>query len=550
MSDIQESINFAIAGGSLSLIGDYNPTFSRPSAIFMELEVGADTSFLPVRSGEPAVYDDGSVLIEPESKNFLPWNIGLERPNWYKGSNIIVRANLSNDSTSRREGDRIAALSPSYPPSTPEERAQQSIRQEIDLTAGGYTIYASLSLKNGMFGVADALRLVAGERVLGSVQLNELNDYLDKNRIVEFQAEVSEADSGLYLELYIENAVTLHWRGAQVENKPFRSSLIYQHVTPETRSPTVLRYNRNPISGLNTFGLFCHLKYWRGDGNIAKFGNLHAYIEGDYLKVKAGSLTIECPEILPKKDLRFFVQVSSEAQTIALYLNETLVAKGAIQGFRPSQDSVIFDSEGVRCLSSCFTTTRLMSDGQIAIGEVALEDVKNLFIPDIISFELMSVQSSMLLLNPITIPAAATDPDVDLLIPGYASVRLPFIASDAQPILDILPDDKVRISSTLSFEVGMAIVTSPSFSIEVEVVENDRLSNVLTLSSAAFLNVGDTIAQAKAQTEVEVDPQNYYVDLLASAPGVKIAQKYINGFILSNQNTEPKTVSPSIYIKH
>jgi hypothetical protein len=215
------------------------------------------------------------------------------------------------------------------------------------------------------------------------------------------------AKQAVDLEIYCENVIALDWGGMQIEEQAFRTSMIYQQEAIAVRSAATLVYRNSPIANLRTCGLFMELKYWRGNGNLFDCSNFKGWIQEGQIYVQAGSTVLTDSVPLPTQSVEFFVQASEETARLSLYVNGILKAQGSLTNFVANPDaSLIFTSEGVRSIQRVLTTDRLLLDGQPTVGDIATDEVGNLFSnPTVIDATAISAHAPLINLNPVTVPA-------------------------------------------------------------------------------------------------------------------------------------------------
>ena len=217
---------------------------------------------------------------------------------------------------------------------------------------------------------------------------------------------VAPSTQSVTIEFYVESTLDLFVTGVQLEERAFRTSMIFQDNQLTLRSATQLVYRRSPIAKLKTCGIFIDIKEWRGDGNIFDMGNLSAVILNSKLVVKAGNFLLSINEDLPKQNLQIFVQVSAETNSVAVYINKKLKGQTNLSFVGDAYASLDFTSLGLRVYRYFFVTDRLQVDGKPALNEEAKEDVGLLF-SSLVPIDAVSISanSSLTVLNSVTIPA-------------------------------------------------------------------------------------------------------------------------------------------------
>jgi hypothetical protein len=210
------------------------------------------------------------------------------------------------------------------------------------------------------------------------------------------------------LEFYCESSLSLDFGGIKLEERNFRTSMIYQDESLNVRAATILSFRRNPIAKLKSFGVFVDLKEWRGDGNIIDLGNLKAYIANNLLVVVTAGIKMAVPDLLPEK-AKIYIQISAENTNVSVYLNKTLVAKSSIYDFvGDAHADFILTSDGVRSLYQVLFFDSTLLDGQVAIGQTALSEVAELFDAKII-LDSTAIATNLppIVLPPLTVPPTA-----------------------------------------------------------------------------------------------------------------------------------------------
>jgi hypothetical protein len=345
-------------------------------------------------------------------------------------------------------------------------------------------------------------------------------------------------------ETYVESTASLVWGGLFLERSPFPIAFNYQLGTRNPLAQTEVLYQPkdNPITDVTSFGCFADIKAWRGDGNIANFGNFRLFISNGRLTAQIGAVMIADPDALPTS-AKIYVQVSEGTASSSIFVNGILKARGSTPNFRGnSGQPLTLTSEGVRAYRSLWCTNITQSDGTPIIGGVATGDAGLAFSSEVIGQDLISTQNASIVLNPVTIPAFSGSD-------GQVFVRFPWVPIDTQTI-SAISTNTLSVSSALSFTPGVAFIQTASGAVITEVVvvstNTSNNPNTITVASATGLAVGHTIAQPFSQTLVL--PTNYMASTVEAITGVRSGElgKAENGVIYSNKNTQPVTVTPKI----
>lgn len=281
------------------------------------------------------------------------------------------------------------------------------------------------------------------------------------------------------LDLYSESTASVHLGPFQLEEGEFRTSPIEQQEEIVVRGASTLEYQAhdNPIQNLNTVGLFFHLKYWRGAGNIMKSGNLQVSIdENGHLHVSAGSGSATSQNPLPDKDCKIFIQIASELQQLAIYVNDHLEAKSTIAGWVGEVEPMILTSDGVRSYKSRAIFGETLLDGQPDVGELAGQEILELMQGDIIPASAIASQEPVIALQTTLIPG-----------PEEPAEKSQIVSVD-------VVNSGVLVEDASLFSIGdrVAIVRNMEF------VQNARIqgitSDTLTLDSVTNAEIGDFVA--------------------------------------------------------
>lgn len=246
------------------------------------------------------------------------------------------------------------------------------------------------------------------------------------------------------LEFYVESTLALNFGGIQIEQRPFRTSMIYQDAVFNVRANSRLVYRNSPIAKLKTFGVFIHLKDWRGDGNIADFGNLSLAIAANKLVIKVQNTSINADLNLPRS-IKIFAQVSEENNSISIFVNKVLVAKTNISGFVGDHHAdLTLTSDGVRVWQNLVVFDTILLDGIPAIGQKAEQDVAYLFDASVlVSAKAISAHAPLVVLPPVTVPSAPP-PIARSLITGLNSASNTVTVTDGSRFVTNTPVSVLR----------------------------------------------------------------------------------------------------------
>lgn len=136
--------------------------------------------------------------------------------------------------------------------------------------------------------------------------------------------------------------------------------------------------------------------------------------------------------------------------------------------------------------------------------------------------------------------------------PGKCSIRLPFSSKETQVISSTNPVTKniTVTGSTTAFEIGDTVIiqTVNYQDLGQFVVENKNdVNKQLTLQAdISGLGVGDLVILPRSETRI--NGKLYDVIFITEVPGVKVSQKGDNGFIVENNNPEPRFVDTMIRV--
>lgn len=156
--------------------------WSRSSPCLLELEVNGSYRLQSIPAYRPAIYEDGSFLLEPVGFNGFTWSQDLTQAVWIKGSNVQVRK----------------------PPERPLLPDGSGVAQEINwfngvgntqklqrtFTAKGATDYILKFIvqpRGGRCGANDVIQVIGGTAATAKIQLSSLNEFQGKYRILELK---------------------------------------------------------------------------------------------------------------------------------------------------------------------------------------------------------------------------------------------------------------------------------------------------------------------------------------------------------------------------
>lgn len=235
----------------------------------------------------------------------------------------------------------------------------------------------SFTIGTGTYEITANTVAVGGSAVV-TVDSNELlaNGVTTTARAILKDA----AAKNVTVEIYCESTFSLLWGGAKLWAAEFEDSMIYQAGERISRSGATLQFQTrdNPLVDLANFGVFGDLKYWRGDGNLADFGDLKIQIKNKRLRVVAGLTEVLDPDELPVNG-KFFLSASAESSSISLFVNGKLKQRSVLSNFRPSPLPLTLTSEGVRAWNALVTYGQTLLDGKPNIGGDAQQEVAALF---------------------------------------------------------------------------------------------------------------------------------------------------------------------------
>jgi len=292
------------------------------------------------------------------------------------------------------------------------------------------------------------------------------------------------------VEMYVTSASSLDWGGMQVEEGTFRTSHIYQDREMYPRSDTLLDYRPedNPLIGLRSFSFFIDLKEWRGDGNLATFGNVKAEVVGGKLKVTAGNVTLADTADLPDPAW-IFVQVAAETSSMSAYVNGKLVNRTAVSNFAVSEGDFTLTSEGMRLFYSVALFNRIFGDGQVATGEDIAGDLATILRNRCRDFIYVSAGLANKRLPPAIVPGAE-QPIAVGDITGVNTGAMSVMISDGDGF-DISAGE---IAAIVERKVGVDIQEIGHVTITGKSYTASPPEAILTLDTVSGIKVGDRIS--------------------------------------------------------
>lgn len=179
---ISTKITFALRGALSDLQGRRVLNWNCSSPRLLEEKINGSFRLKSVPAYRPAIYEDGSFLLEPIGTNFFTWSQDLTHPSWVKGSNVQVRK----------------------PPERPLLPDASGVAQEVNWFNGvgntqklqrtfgvkgaaDYIIKFILQPRGGRCSANDVIRVIGGVASSAKIQLSELNDYQGRYRILELK---------------------------------------------------------------------------------------------------------------------------------------------------------------------------------------------------------------------------------------------------------------------------------------------------------------------------------------------------------------------------
>ena len=217
------------------------------------------------------------------------------------------------------------------------------------------------------------------------------------------------APANVTLNFYVESTVSVDLDGIQLEERSFRTSMIFQEAEIRVRARSTLIYRQSPFEGLKTFGIHFYLKEWRGDGNIFQADNVASWIADGKLYVKAGDITVVSNQVL-STSAKVFIQIAEENSALSVYINGILESRVSITSFVATVGAKLdLTSAGLRNFRRFLVTDQLLTEGQSTIGKAAFGEVAKLFNESevIIDPVAISCPLPMIPLAAVTVPPPA-----------------------------------------------------------------------------------------------------------------------------------------------
>ena len=560
---ISTKITFALRGALSDLQGRRVLNWNCSSARLLEQKVNDSFRLKSVPAYRPAIYEDGSFLLEPIGTNLFTWSQDLTHPSWVKGSNVQIRK----------------------PPERPLLPDSSGVAQEVNWFNGvgntqkmqrtfgvkgaaDYIIKFILQPRGGRCAANDVIRVTGGVTTSARIQLSELNDYQGRYRILELKfrtagtqptlpvadlegfsiTEVTNStftistlelvainamrggqvrfnnaptlymiagntattngavtvtveatnlpgsgvttvqkalllgqpDQVCTLEISSESVFSMLWGDVTLEEGLFSTSFIPQEGEQAVRAAAILEAQPkdNPLRDLRSFGVYGRLTSWKGNGNLINFGDFKIDIIDGKLTVTAGTTQVQDTSPMPALNASFFVMVAAETSSISLFVDGQLKNRSSLVNFRPTANSVIFSSRGVRVWHTIVCFGEALLDGKPEIGQMATQEVSLLFSEIVVPASLISSQFTVFELPPIKV-GGLSKPAVSNVI-----TAAPIVATR-----------KVLLASSVGFAIGdtVAIVRGE----KPDIINNAMVEAVavgeLTLGTVAGIRSGDSV---------------------------------------------------------
>jgi hypothetical protein len=244
------------------------------------------------------------------------------------------------------------------------------------------------------------------------------------------------------LTFYSEASATLMFGGCFLEEGDFPSSPLFTDQELKPRAQSICHYSPTPLQNLNTFGVFVHLDYWQGDGNIIQSGDFQIAIVSNRLTVTLGGTSVTVPQDLPRYGLKIFVQVAIETTSLSVYINTQLASVQTIPRYQAPAGLLVLTTEGVRVFKQIFLFDYLLPGGGNAINDFATGELLDLIAnPElVIPSELITRSLPVLKLPPIEVPG---------MVPPKASSVITSLSTSSR---------LVTVSDITGFAVGDLVV--------------------------------------------------------------------------------------------
>jgi hypothetical protein len=276
------------------------------------------------------------------------------------------------------------------------------------------------------------------------------------------------------IEIYSESVASIDWGMADLKEGVVRTSPIIQNGQKETRSDSYLIYRESPFEALNSFGAFFDIKFLRGEGVlIASRGFVIWLDDNNILSCQLDTTVLATPNPIPTENVKIFVQVSAESTSLAIYINGILEARSTVPDANLPDSALSFVSAGVRCHNVFLGFAGALTDGAVAQGQRAGDEVRELFeTPEILPSNVISSQSPG-----ITLPEVA--------IPG-----IPVVASTAIDSIDRAAREVTVVDATGFTNNSTAFLIRDDV-VRTRVEITGIAANVFSVDSVAGLKPGD-----------------------------------------------------------
>lgn len=338
---------------------------------------------------------------------------------------------------------------------------------------------------------------------------------------------MAAANAQVLLDFYIESTLSFYFSAAQIEERSYRTSMMFQDDAVSMRSRSFLTYRKSPLTKLKTCGVFLDIKEWRGSGNLFNAGNLKAYIDGNgLLNVISGTTTITSTSTLPSST-KIFIQISQENNTIAVYIDGILLNKTSSNNFIGQDTTFDLTTDLFISYYQIICTDKALLDGQPSIGGTALQEVSTLFTsPVIIDAVDISSNAPLIMLPSISVPARQASTAITKIIAVNSSTNVLTVLNATNFTVGarvyVLRDD-INV-------LGTKIIAISSNQITLDVLGLTLPGDVLVSGNVDFpglANVRFPFTPKDRQTIVSVDTVNKIIKVgstLSFSQGRAIAQ--------------------------